>query len=297
MANQPRKRNLQPSNPIVRLDAKTVRVEERIFAGDCVSWMQKIPAGSVDLAFFDPPFNIGYEYDEYHDKQKQDDYEAMISSWAQELYRIVSPTGTVWLAIGDEQVSELDIIMRKAGFHKRSWVVWHYTFGVNCKNKLTRSHAHLLYYTKHREKFTFNPQLVPSARQLEYNDKRAKAGGRNPDDTWILRPQWCPRGFYQDQDTWYVPRINGTFKERAGTPNQMPEHLLARIIRMCSNENDVVFDPCCCSGTTVVVAKKLGRRGLGCELSADYAAKAQARLDSVKKGDKLAGPEPLGTGK
>jgi site-specific DNA-methyltransferase (adenine-specific) len=298
MASQPpRKRNLQPNLPIVSLGTNEYLVQQKIFQGDWLGYSKTIPDGSVDLEFYDPPFNIGYEYDEYHDRQTQDDYEAMISSWAQELYRILKPTGTVWLAIGDEQVSELDIIMRKAGFHKRSWVVWHYTFGVNCANKLTRSHAHLIYYTKHREKFTFNPQLVPSARQLEYNDKRAKAGGRNPDDTWILRPQWCPQGFYQDQDTWYVPRINGTFKERAGTPNQMPEHLLARIIRMCSNEHDIVFDPCCGSGTTPVTAKKLNRRGLGCELSVEYAAAAQQRMENTKVGDKLAGPEPLGTGK
>lgn len=297
MANQPRRRVIKvPEQPISRLGINSFLVQQKIFQGNCVDWMRTIPEESVDLEFYDPPFNIGYTYDEYKDKKSQDDYEEMIRSWAEELYRILKPTGTAWLAIGDEQASELDIIMKRAGFFRRSWVVWHYTFGVNCENKLTRSHAHLLYYTKHKTKFTFNPQKVPSARQLEYNDKRAKDGGRNPDDTWILRPQWCPQGFYQDQDTWYVPRINGTFKERIGTPNQMPEHLLARIIRMCSNEEDIVFDPCAGSGTTAVTAKKLNRRGLGCELSLEYATAANNRLENTKPGDKLAGPEPLGTG-
>ena len=123
---------------------------------------------------------------------------------------------------------------------------------------------------KDPEHFTFNVEAirVPSARQLVYADRRANPAGRLPDDTWILRPQDLPEGFQPDDDTWYFPRVCGTFKERAGWHGcQMPEQLLGRIIRACSNEDDLVLDPFAGSGTTLAVAKKLGRRFVGFELS------------------------------
>ncbi|MEQ9071869.1 MAG: site-specific DNA-methyltransferase, partial [Gimesia chilikensis] len=140
--------------------------------------------------------------------------------------------------------------------------------GVNCKNKFSRSHAHLFHMVKDPKQFTFNaddPAIrVPSARQLVYGDKRANPKGRLPDDTWILRPQDIPESFQADEDTWYFPRINGTFKERQGWHGcQMPEQLLGRIIRACSNPEEVVLDPFTGSGTTLAVAKKLNRQYLG----------------------------------
>lgn len=262
--------------------------------GDCVDRMKAMPDGCVELGFADPPFNIGFEYDTYHDSRPQHEYEAWCQEWLSQVYRIIHPHGSFWLAIGDEQASELDVMARKIGFHKRSLVIWYYTFGVNCPKKFTRSHAQLFYYTKHKEKWTFNEMKVPSARQMVYKDKRAKDGGRNPDDTWILRPQWVPEGFYATDDTWYVPRINGTFKQRVGTPNQMPERLLARIINVCSNPGDFVFDPFAGSATTAATAKKLGREFGTTELSPNYYEFCKARLERVNVGDELEGDIPMG---
>ena len=172
---------------------------------------------------------------------------------------------------------------------------------IRVKPKVARSHAHLFYFVKDPKSFTFNDGSirVPSARQLVYLDSRADPKGRVPDDTWILRPQDVPDGFAPEGDTWYFPRVCGTFKERAGWHGcQMPEQLLGRIVRACSNEGEVVLDPFAGSGTTLVVAKKLGRRPIGFELSPDYAAQAQARLDAARVGQPLEGaPEPLANGK
>src|SRR5204863_6063178 len=91
------------------------------------------------------------------------------------------------------------------------------------------------------------------------------------------------------------PRVNGTFKERAGFHGcQMPEQLLGRIIRCSSKPDDLVLDPFSGSGTTLVVSKKLGRRWIGFDLSADYIARGSARIAEVEVGDALNGaPEPL----
>ena len=274
-------------------------VSGKIHQGDCVGLMQKIEAGSVDLVFADPPFNIGYEYDQYDDRQDDQKYLDWCRDWIKEVYRILKPSGTFWLAIGDEYAAELKVAaQREIGFTTRSWVIWYYTFGVNCKNKFSRSHAHLFHFVKNEKSFTFNaddPEIrVPSARALVYGDKRANPLGRLPDDTWILRPQDFQSdkyGFTPDQDTWYFSRVAGTFKERQGFHGcQMPEQLLARIIRASSNDCELVLDPFSGSGTTLAVAKKLGREFLGCELSPDYVKYATDRLEKINAGDPLDGP-------
>jgi site-specific DNA-methyltransferase (adenine-specific) len=269
-----------------------------IHCKDCIQGLAEFDASTVDLAFADPPFNIGYEYDVYHDRRDSESYLNWSRKWMGAVCRVLKPTGTFWLAIGDEYAAELKIIaQRDLGLTCRSWVVWYYTFGVNCTKKFSRSHAHLFHFVRDRKKFTFNSHAirVPSARQTVYGDGRANPDGRLPDDTWILRPQDVADGFKPDEDTCYFPRVAGTFKERAGFHGcQMPEQLLGRIIRLCSNAGDLVLDPFAGSGTTLAVAKKLGRRWLGFELSEKYAKKATARLDSVREGQPLAGaPEPL----
>ncbi len=274
-------------------------VRNTILNGDCIDLMKDLPDGCVDLAFADPPFNIGYDYDVYDDRRSFDDYMEFSKQWMSQIHRILKPSGSFWLAIGDDFAAELKVLAnRQVGFHLRSWVIWYYTFGVNCKAKFSRSHTHLFYFVKDRENFTFRADAlenrIPSARQLVYNDARANPNGRLPDDTWILRPQDVEQCFSTSEDTWYFPRVAGTFKERAGFHGcQMPEQLLGRIIRSCSEEGELVFDPFSGSASTLVVAKKLGRDFLGTELSSDYHTKGLARLAETSVGQKLDGaPEP-----
>lgn len=265
---------------------------------DCVEGMSKLADGSVDLAFADPPFNIGYEYDVYRDSLESDEYLSWCRDWLAQVNRVLKDDGTFWLAIGDEYAAELKVIMQQEyKFVCRSWVIWYYTFGVNCKAKFSRSHAHLFHMVKDPKNFTFNTDAirVPSARQLVYGDKRANPKGRLPDDTWILRPQDLSDGFEPTDDTWYFPRVAGTFKERKGWHGcQMPEQLLGRIIRACSHENELVLDPFGGSGTTLAVAKKLNRQFVGFELSEEYTKYIKDRLTDAKPGDPLDGaPEPI----
>ncbi len=324
---------------------------------DCLSGMQELPDGAVDLIFADPPFNIGYKYDVYEDELESEHYLNWSRQWITAVYQTLKPTGSFWLAIGDEYAAELKIISQQTGFHCRSWVIWYYTFGVNCKQKFTRSHAHLFHFVKDSKQFTFRADAlenrIPSARQLVYNDKRANPKGRLPDDTWIiplagfapvmhsgetqpvqktlfpaqpepasetagvlpdstdllerptlpddqqqswvLRPQDIESCFTASEDTWYFPRVAGTFKERAGFHGcQMPEQLLGRIIRSCSEPDEVVLDPFSGSATTLVVAKKLGRKYVGFDISEEYIQYGKERLANTHVGDRLNGSaEPL----
>ncbi|OYW20199.1 MAG: hypothetical protein B7Z55_07635 [Planctomycetales bacterium 12-60-4] len=170
----------------------------------------------------------------------------------------------------------------------------------------------MFYFVKNEKQFTFRgddlENRIPSARQLVYADKRANPNGRLPDDTWIIAPQeaegshplgastWVLRPqdlagrFTASEDTWYFPRVAGTFKEREGFHGcQMPEQLLGRIIRTCSNPDDLVLDPFSGSATTLAVAKKLGRQYLGFDLSEQYIARGLERLAGINVGDPLDG--------
>jgi site-specific DNA-methyltransferase (adenine-specific) len=262
---------------------------------DCIEGMKEIPDGAIDLAFADPPFNIGYDYDVYEDRMAADEYLNWSRLWGEQVVRALKPTGTFWLAIGDDFAAELKVLFtRELGLHCRSWVIWYYTFGVNCKNKFSRSHTHLFHFVKDAKNFTFNGDSkdvrVKSARELVYGDARANPKGRLPDDTWILRPQDIAESFTPEEDVWYFPRVCGTFKERAGYHGcQMPEQLLARIINVSSNVGETVLEPFGGSSSTLVVAKKLDRRFIGFELSENYAKRGQQRLAETKVGDPLVG--------
>jgi site-specific DNA-methyltransferase (adenine-specific) len=266
----------------------------QVHQGDCIAGLKSLPAGCVDLVFADPPFNIGYDYDVYNDRQERDEYLKWSKKWIAAVHRALKPDGTFWLAIGDDYAAELKLLSQEVGFHSRSWVIWYYTFGVNCKAKFSRSHTHLFHFVKDPKQFTFRAEelenRIPSARQLVYNDSRGNPDGRLPDDTWVLRPQDLAGCFSAEEDSWYFPRVAGTFKERAGFHGcQMPEQLLGRIIRTCSHPGELVIDPFAGSSTTLVVAKKLGRNFLGFVLSEDYVVRGMQRLAKTNAGDSLEG--------
>jgi site-specific DNA-methyltransferase (adenine-specific) len=265
-----------------------------VITGDSIQVLQSLPTGCADLIFADPPFNIGYEYDVYRDRRSKHDYLAWTECWLAAAVRVLSPTGSMFVCIGDEFAAEYKIRLDAVGLTLRNWIVWHYTFGVSCTKKFNRSHAHIFYYVRNPKRFTFNGDAVrvPSARQTTYADRRANPFGKLPDDTWVLRPQESSVHFQPDCDTWAISRVCGTFRERTNHPCQMPEALLDRIIQVATNPGDLVLDPFAGSGTTLVVAKRHHRHYLGVELSEVYADGIRKRLQMIEFGANQL-PQPI----
>lgn len=264
----------------------------QVIQGDSVKLLDRWHPDWADLCFADPPFNIGYLYHGYDDQKDVDEYLAFSERWMRAVHRALKPTGSFYLAIGDEFAADLCVIARrKIGFHLRNWIVWHYTFGQQTKKMFAKSHTHILYFSKHKPdqgltNITFNADAVrvASARQTTYADARANPKGKLPDDVWYLRPQEAAEAgealFAPDSDTWNVSRVCGTFKEREGWHGcQMPIAVLNRIVRASSNPGDVVLDPFNGSGTTVVSAALLGRRYVGIDQSEKYVQFARQRLE------------------
>lgn len=295
-----------------------------IARGDCLKLMADWPDDALDLVFADPPYNIGFKYDQYQDTLDCDKYVEWTKDWINESTRLLKPSGSMYILIGDEYAAEtrmhLKQLQKEGKLLFRNWIIWHYTFGQRCKAKFNRSHAHLFYCVgsaavnkktgKPRSNLTKTPPFtfnydevaVPSARMTTYNDARQNPKGKLPDDTWVLkfpamedwhiRPQQAAEegAFDVGWDTWYQSRLAGTFKEREQWhPCQLPEALLERIVKCSSNEGDLVFDPFAGSGTTLAVANKLGRDWLGCEMSADYRKRALKRIHNpdVRKDEKV----------
>ncbi len=289
---------------------------DTLFAGDCLAAMSAWPAGCMDLVFADPPYNIGYGYDQYQDAQSDDAYVDWTCSWINQCARLLKPDGSFYILIGDEYAAEVRLHLKKLQKENklllRNWIIWHYAFGQRCKLKFNRSHAHLFYcvgsanvdpktgdgwlHMGKKMKFTFNKWdiALPSARLLVYGDKRAEPKGKAPDDVWVMQnfpsvKDWLPRHeesddaqFAPDSDTWMQSRLTGIHQEReTWHPCQLPEALLERIIRVSSNPGDQVFDPFAGSGTTLAVAKRLQRHFVGCEMSEEYRHKIRQRLAQV----------------
>jgi DNA modification methylase len=239
-------------------------LKNQVLCGDCVDVLRRVSEPFADLVFADPPFNIGYKYDQYHDRKKRKKYLAWTRDWIGECVRVLKPHASIYIAIGDEYAAHIKLILEdELGLTMRNWIIWHYTFGQQTKNKFARAHTHILYFVKDPKDFVFNDEVVRviSDRQKKYDDKRANPAGKMPDDVWNEYPRVC-----------------GTFVERTGFPCQMPESLLARIIRTSSHEGDWVLDPFCGSGTTATVAHKLHRLYTTIDLSETYVQAARERI-------------------
>ncbi|MFA5293764.1 MAG: DNA methyltransferase [Phycisphaerae bacterium] len=242
----------------------------KIIAGDCIEILNTVKEPFADLVFADPPFNIGYKYDKYNDKKEKQHYIDWTKQWMSACNNVLKPTGSFYIAIGDDYAAQVKIIAEdELKLFCRNWIIWHYTFGQQTKNKFARSHTHIFYFVKDKKQFTFNDYAIrcPSDRQLIYNDKRANSVGKTPDDVWDS-----------------FSRVCGTFKERQlWHPCQMPELLLARIIAASSNAGDCVLDPFIGSGTTAVVAAQYGRNYCGIDISQSYAKKTTERIEQTLK--------------
>lgn len=268
----------------MKLPKKATPGSGKIIVGDCKNILKELPEGCADAVITDPPFNIGVEYTDHDDRMTRDKFLAWLDRRVRPATNVLKPNGSFCLFMGPQYQADAFCLLRDAGLHFRNSIVWHYTFGQNQRRKFTPSWTMIHYFVRDPERFTFNADAVkvPSARQEVYNDKRAKNGGKVPNDTWVLRPDQHPEFFREDHDAWLVSRVCGTFKEKVKHVNQLPLAVVERIIRAATNPGDLVIDPFAGSGTVLVAAGNLGRRSLGIEISEKTAEVARGRLADAK---------------
>ena len=132
----------------------------KIICGDCIELLGKIKQPFADLIFADPPFNIGYKYDKYNDKVAGNRYIEWTEKWMTVCKKVLKPHGSFYIAIGDDYAANVKTIADNLGLSMRNWIIWHYSFGQQMKNKFARSHTHIFYFVNNKKDFIFNDENV-----------------------------------------------------------------------------------------------------------------------------------------
>lgn len=193
-----------------------------------------------------------------------------------EIHRVLKPTGSFYLHC-DPTASHyiklvLDAIFCPPGGMFQNEIIWCYSIGGKSQKRFGRKHDVLFYYTK-SDKYTFNIKAASIPRKANSHMKvRADAVGREYQEKTDRRTGKVYK-YYLDEgkiaeDYWIdIETLNRRDRERVGYPTQKPEALLERIIKVSSNEGEVVLDACCGCGTSLIVAQRLNRRWIGIDIS------------------------------
>ncbi|HEY1246782.1 MAG TPA: DNA methyltransferase [Hyphomicrobiaceae bacterium] len=259
----------------LRRVASTAGAVNRILVGDCIEALRGLAAESVDLVFADPPYNLQLErdllrpnntvvdgVDDAWDKfETFADYDRFSRTWLAECRRVLKPDGAIWVIGSYHNIFRLGAALQDLGFWIQNDIVWRKTNPMpNFRGKrFTNAHETLIWAGRDRKaRATFNYEAMKAL-----NDD------------------------LQMRSDWLLPICSGPerLKDGAGRkahPTQKPEALLYRVLLASTNPGDLVLDPFFGTGTTGAAAKRLGRRWLGIEREAAYAAAAQGRIDQVR---------------
>ncbi len=249
--------------------------------GDNLPYLTRLPEGSVQLVYADPPF--GANRDRLGDAGTFGDRwssPAEYVGWLQPrlaaIRRALADSGTLYLHLDRRSVHHarllLDDIFGPRNFGNE--VIWHYTGGGRGTRAFPHKHDNILVYHK-GPGYKFNASEVrePYAPTSGYarSGIRARSGK-------LYTPH--PDGRVMD-DVWSIPMINPLSPERTGYPTQKPEELLRRVLLASTDPGDLVLDPFCGSGTTPAVAHKLGRDWLAIDASPVAIETTRARLEAL----------------
>lgn len=257
--------------------------EGELYAQDCIEFMKTQPDGCIDLIFADPPYNIGKDK-KWDIWKSMDDYINWSESWIKEAARILKPDGTMYVC-GFSEIIALCQAPAMRYFHSCKWTIWAYRNKANLSNDWGRSHEAILCFRKSK-KFTFNVDDVRipyNAHTMRYPVRGQGATsqygkGKTNDAEWTPNPNGA-----KPRDVIDLPTTCNGMNEKTPHPTQKPEELVRKYILASSNENEIVFDPFCGSGTTPVCCKELKRRFLSCDTNREYLDWAIDRLEKVKE--------------
>src|SRR3981189_1990682 len=248
----------------------------RIIVGDCVAGMSKLPAGSIDVVFADPPHNLQLKGDlkrpdESHVDAVNDDWDKFSSfgayddftrAWLLACRRVMKPSATLWVIGSYHNIFRVGSIMQDLGFWVLNDIVWRKTNPMpNFRGRrFTNAHETMIWAARDQ-----------NAKGYTFNYEALKAGNEDVQ----VRSDWTLSLCTGEE------RLKGKDKKKLH-PTQKPEALLARVILAASRPDDLVLDPFCGTGTTGAAAKRLGRRFLGIERDSGYAEAAKARIAAVE---------------
>ena len=278
-------------------------LENTLIFDDSLSVMKKMDNNKIDLIYLDPPFYtqdiqklVSRESEEeysFSDKWNcMKDYLNYMKIRLYECKRILKDTGNMFVHCDRNASHYLKVLLDEIfGIENfQSEIVWCYKRWSNSKKGLLNNHQIILFYSK-SSNFKFNKIFteysettnIDQILQERIRDEKGKSVYKYDENGEAVLGK-SKKGVPLS-DVWDIPYLNPKAKERVGYPTQKPIILLERIIKLVTDENDIVFDPFMGSGTTLVAAKMLNRRYIGIDISEKAVKLAEMRLNSLIKTD------------
>jgi site-specific DNA-methyltransferase (adenine-specific) len=274
----------------------------QLFCADCLD-VQHIPKAICHLIYLDPPFNTNARR-KTRDATYADafgtpvDYIAYLRPRVEQMRRVLTPNGSlffhcdwrmshhvrlmldeVFQSIRDSLLvtHESSIMSHKSRGVFVNEIIWHYGLGAaKARRHVLTKHDVIFWYANSRD-YTFNLIREEPTEAMLAKYRHVDEDGNRYMMSYGKR--YAMKGGKPLDDVWDIPAIAPTSSERVGYPTQKPLALLKRIIQLASNEGDVVLDPFCGSGTTLVAAQQLGRKWIGIDANPQAIEIARRRLD------------------
>jgi site-specific DNA-methyltransferase (adenine-specific) len=260
---------------LIRLDApvSAEAILNKTIHQNLLNILDYLPQQFVDLLFIDPPYNLNKAFNQRNfSRRPLAEYETWLESWLEPVVKTLKPTASIYIC-GDWQSSAAIHRVAQKYFMVRNRITWEREKGRGAKTNWKNASEDIWFCTMSND-YVFNVEAVKLKRRViaPYTEDGApkdweeSATGRfrltHPSNLWtdLTVPFW-------------------SMPENTDHPTQKPEKLLAKIILASSNPGDVVLDPFLGAGTTLVVAKKLGRNYVGIEIDEIYCCLAEKRLE------------------
>ena len=250
---------------------------------DLISAAPFLPSNFVDLLIVDPPYNLSKDFNGSTFKKRAfDEYEDYTRQWLSSIIHTLTPNASIYVCSDWETSLSIYKVISEL-FTVRNRITWEREKGRGAKSNWKNCSEDIWFCTRN-ENYFFDAEAVKLKRKViaPYRENgKPKDWSEEENGNFRLT---SPSNLWTDIT---IPFWSMT--ENTDHPTQKPEKLIAKLILASSKQGDVIFDPFLGSGTTSVVAKKLGRKYVGIELNAEYACLAEKRLDLVENDDSIQG--------
>ncbi|MDX2136801.1 MAG: site-specific DNA-methyltransferase [Chloroflexota bacterium] len=255
-------------------------MQTQVFQGDCLDYLVSgthLP--EFDVTFLDPPFNQDKNYNYHNDKLSDETYRQWMTQISHQIYERTSKGGALYFMQREKNTEFVMRCLRETGWTFQNLIIWKkMTSAVPGTSRYGKHYQIIAFATKGKTPRVFNKLRISPP--LPANYKYERENGMFVTDVWDDIRELTSGYFAGDEA---LRRDNG---ERFHA-QQAPIALLLRIILSSSTIGDVVFDPFAGTGTTLVVAKQLGRDILGAEIDPDNVACIHKRLEAIREADSI----------
>ena len=246
----------------------------KTLCADLFAVMDRLPKDFADLIILDPPYNLTKDFNGKKFKARSNiKYLEYLRSWFPAIVRSLKPNGSLYLCGDWKSSSALQTVMEEHLIILNR-ITWQRDKGRGAKANWKNGMEDIWFAVKDPKNYHFDLEAVKMKRKVmaPYKENGVPKDWEQSNEGNFRLTH--PSNFWDDITVpyWSMP-------ENTDHPTQKPEKLVAKLILASSKPGDLVFDPFLGSGTSSVVAKKLGRRYLGIEQNEEYALLAEARLE------------------